>query len=68
MNLVDAVKFIVSDWQTRAEIRQTRRAWAKSDVHKFRSLGIEMLARVAGEIKEMDDRLARLRAGGQSRR
>ena len=68
MNIFDAVKRLVSDWQTRAEIQRTRRAWAKSEVHKFRSPGIETLAKVSDEIKAMDERLARLRALGQSKR
>lgn len=68
MNILDAVKNIVSDWKLRAEIRRTRREWAKSDVHKFKSPGMETLKRVASEIREMDERLAKLRARGQSKR
>jgi hypothetical protein len=68
MSILDAVKKLISDWQSRAEIRRTRRAWARSDVHKFRSEGMETLKRVAGEIREMDERLAKLNARHRSRR
>ena len=68
MSILDAVKALVSGWKSRAEIRRTRREWARSDVHKFRSAGMETLGRVAGEIKAMDGRLERLRARDRSRR
>lgn len=68
MNIIDAVKRLVSDWQTRSEIRRTRREWARSEVHKFRGPGIEALGRVAGEVKAMDERLAKLNARGRSKR
>lgn len=68
MNIIDAVKRFIRDWQTRAEIRRTRRDWARLEVHKFRSPGIETLGRVAGEIREMDERLAKLNARHRSRR
>ena len=68
MSILDAVKNYISDWQTRAEIQRTRRDWARSEVHKFRSPGIEALGRVAGEVKAMDERLAKLNARGRSKR
>lgn len=68
MSILDAVKNYISDWQTRAEIQRTRREWARSDVHKFKSQGMETLKRVAGEIQEMDERLAKLNARDRSRR
>ena len=68
MNIRDAVKTLVSDWKLRAEIKRSRREWAKSEVHKFRSPGMETLKRVAGEIQAMDEHLARLRAKDHSKR
>ena len=68
MSIIDAVKRLVRDWQTRAEIRRTRRDWARSDVHQFRSPGMETLKRVDGEIRAMDERLERLRRRDRSRR
>ncbi len=68
MSIIDAVKKLISDRQSRAEIERSRQAWINSDVHKFSSPGIEALGRVAGEIREMDERIAKLRARGRSRR
>ena len=68
MNILDVVKKFISDKMARAEIERSRQAWINSDVHKFRSPGIETLAKVAGEIREMDERLARLNARGKSKR
>lgn len=68
MNIFDAVKNIVSAWNLRAEIRRSRKEWARSDVHRFKSEGMETLKRVAGEIQQMDERLTGLRAKDRSRR
>ena len=67
MNIRDAVKTLISNWQLQAEIRRTRREWARSDVHKFRSPGMEALKRVAGEIQAMDEILELLRRRDCSR-
>ena len=68
MSIIDAVKRLIIDRKSRAEIERSRQEWINSDVHKFRSLGIEALGKVAGEIKEMDERMAKLNARGRSRR
>ena len=61
MNLFDAVKAYARALSRDPEIERSLQEWVRSDVHKMRSPGLEILGRVGGEIREMDTRIRRIR-------